>query len=257
MKIATSLLLLFVPALLYSQFRAQPVISPEPMPDVLGPPPVQWMVGLDAGLNVNQHPGSFKTKLCECTFSDGSGRGILLGGEIWHRFSRRIAISFKVLYDDLQGQYSSILENDTTLMDDGTKVPLDYERIGDVRLTYLMFNPMLQYSPFGELYVMAGPAVGITARAEYQYRLRHLNPDYVFVSTQTDESVIEDWTDIPDANTIRIDVRFGLGYNLWLSRAVVFSPEISYSVPMTGISNVSGWEANTLRAVGVIKFVIK
>ncbi len=208
-------------------------------------------------MNFNRHPGAFTTQLCQCSFSDGSGRGAVFGGEIWRRLSRRFSVSLKVLYDDMQGQYSNILENDTTLMDDGTRVPLDYERVGDVRLTYIVFNPMLQFSPYGRLYLMAGPAVGITARAQYQYRLRHLNPDYVFVSTQTDESVIEDWTDIPDVNPVRIDIRVGLGYDLWLSRTVVFSPEVSYTMPVTGISNVDGWEVNTLRAVGVIKFVLK
>ena len=248
------ILMFFIPC---SQGRSQTFSTSfsesPPTPDVLSPAPVIWWLGIEAGVNFNQHSGTFVTQDCRCTFSDGSGKGAILGAELSHKFSDEIGIAVKLLYDDKSASYTK----DTlklTLLQDYSKVPINYQRTLDTKLTYLTLNPMLELFPLWGFYLMLGPAISFRLGASYEMTEKILDDNYIYVDNSQNQISIENKTDIPNAQSIRLDIRVGAGYNLKLSRDVMFAPEISFGYPLTKISDKDNWLAQTLHVVGVLKF---
>lgn len=243
-----------------SSLQAQPFAAESaPMPDVLGPAPVIWDLGLQLGMNLNQHTGDFQTQICNCTFANGSGKGVLLGAELSHKFNDDVGFAFKFLYDDKRATYDRRTREETLVLvvdESGkfvsTQLPLDYNNIADVRFSYAVFNPVIEIFPLWGLYILAGPAVGIRLKSTYEYKKSFVDPGYYFIDNDQPENTIES-ADIPGSESIRIDIRAGLGYNLKLSRTAYFAPEVSFDYPISKISSDDNWFARALHVVGVLK----
>ncbi len=231
--------------------------QPPPRPDVLGPSPIIWRLGIDLGLNMNSLKGSYSTPACDCIFENGSGKGALWGAELSRMFSENWGVALKLLVDDMRGTVTKDSTKQYVVWDQQTdqitSALISHERTLDTRLTYLVLNPMLQLYPFGGLYLMAGPAVGIRVIATTEMREKILDDRYTFVNGLS-ENTIEPATDIPSSEAIRLDLRAGIGYNLKLGRTVIFAPEVSFAYPLSNISSRSDWLVSTFRIVGVLKF---
>jgi hypothetical protein len=252
------LLLLLPPAL-----AAQHARFAAPMPDVLSPEPrVSW-IGLIGGANLNTHDGAFETSCAECRFSDGSGSAAMFGVEYGRRFNAPIGFAVKLLYDDKTADYTTVLNGGMRMtVEEGTGIieyrPLNVERSSTVFLSYATLNPMLQLYPLKHLYLMAGPAVGFKLRAQYNERERLMDEGYTFVETGTRErtAISEDSADVPEAASMRLDLRAGIGYNLALSERVAFSPEVIYELPLSSIAESDSWKASTLHLSAVLKIYL-
>lgn len=245
-------LLLFTASTAQAQFRSE--VSASPPPSVLHPAPSLWWIGPQIGASINMHAGPFFTEFCQCSFEDGEGLGVGLGIELGHEFSPGLAIAVKLLYNDLRADYSYIIRRET-LLETGEVVELDHERSNNIEIAYFMLHPALQYHLFPGFYLFAGPAIGINAIAEQTYTLRITDDRYEIAFGGGDERVIDvDSGEIEDKESLRVDVRAGLGFNIRLARSFLFAPEVSYGMPITTIASADEWKASALHIIGVFKF---
>ncbi|MCB2205917.1 outer membrane beta-barrel protein [bacterium] len=226
-----------------------------PPPSVLHPAPSRWWIGPQAGANLNSHDGDFVTDFCECAFEDGSGTGLAIGIEAGHFLSNSIAVALKLVYNDLRADYSYQLLQDGLLPDNTVVEDVLFERQNTVVLGYLMIHPVIQLHPIGGFYLFGGPAIGFNMSATQDYTLLVVDERFAFdVGDPESREVLKDSGDLPGANGIRADLRFGAGYNLRLSRSILFAPEISYGYPLTNISDDDNWSASAIHVIGVFKF---
>jgi hypothetical protein len=224
-----------------------------PPPDVLHPAPSRWWIGPQLGVNLNTHGGDYFTDFCECSFKDGTGTGLTAGVEIGHMLSPWLGMALKLVYNDLQAQYSSPIRLPSKTVDDEI-FDVDYTRELDVRLGYLMLNPVIQVQPFPFLYLFAGPAIGIRTTAKQDYTLRISDPTVEFEYTRLDEKLItDDSGEIPNAESLRADLRAGLGLNFRIGRGLRLAPEVSYGIPLTTIADDDDWKASAIHLTAVLK----
>ena len=254
MGFLSAMFLLAIPVMMHAQFR---ITQPAPLPDVLGPAPKIWYLGLIGGLNQNWHDGTFQTTLCSCTVKDGTGKGMYVGVELAHPLNEDVAVALRVMYDDKRAQYTSKVTKEALAYDEsnGTYFPViaDYENQLDVRLSYLVIQPVIEWTPLWNFYVTAGPAFAPKLTSTYTYKQKLLSQDFVYLNSETDETNLEEDGDIASPVALRIDVRVGIGYNLKLGKTTYFAPEVSYGYPLTKIAGTDDWFANTLHVVGVLK----
>jgi|GEM_PF-1278548 len=225
-----------------------------PPPSVLHPAPPQWWIGPQLGVNLNQHSGGFFLDFCpDCHFEDGSGTGVTVGFEVGRMLTPSVGIALKLLYNDFRAGYST-LETLLSEFVEEEPVYLDYDRRIDLLLSYVMVHPVVQYYPFPLLHVFAGPAVGFRTIGEQTYTLNLLTPGFEFEVGGGDSRVVEeDSGDIPASNALRVDLRAGVGLNIRLGRNVRFSPEASYGLPVTSISDNHDWKANAIHLNAILK----
>ena len=225
-----------------------------PPSGVLSPTPSQWWIGPQIGANLVTHSGDFVTDFCQCSFADGSGAGISVGLELGHMLSPWFGLALKAVYSGMGADYSYFIMRNAVL-ETGETVLARHERTNRVELGYLSFNPVLQLHPFNGLYFFAGPAVGFNTAGTTEYTLKIADDRYLFdIGGPEERPIEEDNGDIPGLESLRLDLRFGLGANIRLGRSFLFSPEVSYNLPMTTISSDDNWKAEAFHLIGVFKF---
>ncbi len=252
---APLLVLLGTAAPVHAQFRSG--MQAAPPPSVLHPAPSQWWIGPLAGANLNSHTGDFVTDFCDCGFEDGSGTGMSLGLEIGHYLSSTFAIALKAMYSDLRADYSYQIREDAEVLGEGLVEDVLFERRNTVVLGYFMIHPVLQLHPIRGLYVFAGPALGVSTTATQEYTKVVTDERFDFELGDSETRIVSrDTGDLPRAESLRADLRFGVGANLRLSRSILFAPEVSYAYPLTTISDDDNWSAEAIHLIGVFKFEI-
>ncbi len=233
-------------------------------PDVLNPEPSQWWLGPQIGINLNSHPGTFHPYCEECSFSNGSGAGVLLGLQLEYVASSALHLTAKLLYDNKTADYTALTPqrlSDVKVIETGEYVQerVNYERTSSVVLSYMMLHLVAQVYPFGGFYLFAGPAVGIPLDATYNVREKIMDPGYVYPRTELTEEDIEPVTNLDRITTLespRLDLRAGIGYDLNIGRGVMLSPEVSYGLPLNDIAAFAGWKAETIHLVAVLKIAL-
>ena len=109
---------------------------------------------------------------------------------------------------------------------------------GKFKINYLSISPTLKYClPGSPLYVYAGPGIGFKTKGK-------LILSYEGVSMETD---------IPDTK-VRIDARFGIGYDFFLMNKLTLSPFIGFNMGFTEVYTDSDWKINTLQAGIVLRY---
>ena len=238
-----------------AQFRSG--FTPTAPPSVLHPAPSRWWIGPQLGAGINSQRGDFTTEFCNCSFEDGSGVGLSAGIELGHFLSENFAVALKAVYNDFRADYSySIILPAYVVDEDENPELLDVEHIrsNTVVLSYMMINPVLQFFPFGGLYVTVGPGIGISTTATQEYALEFTDEFLIYVGDPERRVIERDSGTLPDANGFRADVRVGAGYNIRLARSFTFAPEFSYVYPLTRIGADENWFAESFQLVGVFKF---
>lgn len=247
---AAMLLLLLLPCMLHAQSHE---FGPAPS-DVLSPAPPDWWFGPNIGVNLVTHEGAFLTDYCQCEFRDGSGTRLTLGFELGRMFTPVIGVAVKALYNDMGAEFSYKLLIPTEVLNEGI-VDVEHERKNVVKLSYFMLHPVLILQPLPFFYLFGGPAVGVTGTSTQEYTLTNVDPQFDLAVGGGDSRVVAmDSGEIPRAESLRMDLRAGLGLNLRLGRRLRFSPEVSYGIPLTTISDDDDWKAQAIHATAILKF---
>jgi len=237
-------------------------------PDVLSPQPKQWWIGPQLGVNINAHNGGFITDYCNCEFKNGKGNGLTLGVEFGKKPEPWFAYGVRILYSAYQAKFNNFITELSMVLEvdeNGNPVggPIEenvlFERTNEVKLSYLIVNPMVQLYPLGGLYIMAGPGLGFTMKKDATYTKTIVPEGYTFYTAGNPDSptsfvVEEDSGNIRDTKTMRLDLRIGLGYNVRLGEDVDLAPEIAYDLPLTEISSAfPGWNVNSIHLSAILK----
>lgn len=235
--------------------------APPPPPSVLDPAPRIWWIGPQLGAGLNTYSGTYTTKSCNCSFTDGDGTGFNIGVEVGHLFSPGIGAVVKLLYNDFSGASTNTVVEQTEVLDEATgtleTVPLTIERKLDAKLAYMTFAPMVHLYPFGGFYLLAGPGVGFNVTATQTYTRTILDEGYVFWNSGAPGSTVEgDTGDLPDASGLRVDVRAGIGYALRLGSSVLLAPEVTYVYPFTEVHSGDNWSVSSLHFTGVLRILL-
>ncbi|ROL62529.1 OmpA family protein [Bacteroidetes/Chlorobi group bacterium ChocPot_Mid] len=179
-------------------------------------------LGLYAGININMHNPDFIYPINgnDISFNNTStGFGGALGFTGFYQLSNMFVISGKLGYNGLGATLSS----------------KEYEF--DASLNYIEISPELQFHnliPVKDLFLIGGLETGI-----------QLSPKYSITNTNPK---IEN-ENISDAK-FRIAGIVGLGYFLELTRGVYLTPELTYRLSFTDISNqsnLSSWSVPQIR----------
>lgn len=200
---------------LQAQYRETAELPASPPPSVLFPEPTYWYLGFFAGSDINRHSGDFYTVLCNRVFNDAKGNGVTLGAQLEHVLSPSFRWALRVGYNDFSAKASTFVPNVPTLFNDNHVENVDHTYQGDIKLGYISVSPMIEYTPFGGLYLVAGPSVGFLLKGTYQ--CQDVVPDSLAFDLNQSTTRGEDYIDIPGALKIRADIRVGIGYNLRLA----------------------------------------
>jgi hypothetical protein len=107
------------------------------------------------------------------------------------------------------------------------------------KIRYLSFSPALKFCiPGSPFYLFAGPGIGVKMAGKVKA---------AYEGYSVEES-------IPDMNT-RIDMRFGAGYDYFLTDKLTLSPFVGFNVGLNEVAaNTDDWRINTLQAGIVLRF---
>lgn len=232
------------------------------MPDVLSPAPRTAWIGPLAGVNLNTHTGEFVPELCkECEFTGGDGTGIVVGVEYGRKLNNSFGFAIKGMYDDKQALFKKPLPNVTRVVYDpqtqqSSSAQINTERSATIALSYLVLNPVVQFFPFGDFYLMAGPGIGVGINSKYTLKERIVDEGYTYNENGEVEVTLETDTEIAEAESVRFDLRAGAGYNIRLSETVMLAPEVIYELPLTNVRSAGDWQVKTIRIAAVLKFAL-
>ena len=105
-------------------------------------------------------------------------------------------------------------------------------------INYLSFSPTLKFClPRSPFYIYAGPGVGIKTKGKRTFGY-------------SDSSISSDVSDM----STRLDARFGVGYDFFLTQKLTLSPFAGFNVGLNDVIPDTGWKINALQAGIVLRF---
>jgi len=182
---------------------------------------IQLSFAPGVGFNYNMH--SFEKDGTEHSLS---GFGAVLSGQFDIQFSRNLGLLLWIdAFNDMSGS-NKISETDNSAV-----------------LRYFSIAPTLKiYIPGYPFYVYAGPGFGLFPRCEYT-----LGNDVIDIG------------EYGKLNT-RVDLRLGLGYEIYLSDRITLSPYIGFNYGLTSVDDVNfqreNWKVNAINGGLVLKINI-
>jgi hypothetical protein len=238
--------------------------------DLFGPGAPPPMVGIEFGLGKHQQQGTFDAD-CGCTFENGTGTGFLgnLLFELPLDYEWALGIKAGI---DFKNTTSRRAVFDTAVIEfpeeeSDTVSALGFDRVGDVKATYLNFSPFVQYQFFRMgPFLQAGVGIGLLVANHFTHH-RELGstegklldgrtiPDLRFKSTGTLEETMQDG-EISDVNKLRLGIALSAGYNVGVTERSVLTPMLTYDLPLSTLKDkqASGWKIGSLYASAVLKF---
>lgn len=175
---------------------------------------VQFSFGPGVGFNYAMHSLSESDE----SISDF---GLLVTSQFDMQFSRQLGV---ILWIDF---YSDMSAKENV---DGVS--------GEYKINYLSFSPTLKYcisgSPF---YLFAGPGIGLKTKGKVEVGYENLSAE----------------EDIPDMKA-RVDIRFGAGYEFFLSNKLTLSPFAAFNFGLNDVATDTDWRIDALQAGLVLRF---
>jgi hypothetical protein len=237
--------------------------------DLFGPGAPPPMFGVEIGLGKHSQQGSFQAS-CGCTFDQGDGNGIL--GDLFFELpiDYEWAVGLKAGYDHKHVTSNAVVSEVAVVQDAAgntdTAIFSDIGRTSSVTTKYIIVEPYAQYQFFRMgPFVQAGPSLGFLIGSSFEQD-RVLNTTHARVQGQdvqnlrfengTTTEQINPPAPIVGASGMRLGIVLSAGYNIQVSERSVFSPLISYDLPLTVISttNATGWKIGSVYASALLKF---
>lgn len=169
-----------------------------------------------------------------------TGFGILGGLQFDMNFSPEIGLITNISYDNKTASNST--EQRT---EDGTPYTLDRT----LKVAYLTIEPLFKLSvPGSGFYFAAGPSFGFNVKNTAEATIKSPGNDVQFENGKTSASA-----EFPDVNT-RIEVKLGMGVNIFLGGGVYLAPQIYSGYPITAIQKDQSERIISVQGMLAIKF---
>lgn len=210
---------------------------------------------LGAGLNF--HSASFERlgsyPSCCPEFSGGSGTGIYLGAWYAVPLSERVRFIGRLTYS---GEPGTMTDDERSfvadLRDTAKVVDALFRHELSASLASLGIEPMVAFRVAGRLDVMAGFRLALVVASGFRQTETLTEPEDFGTYLGASRVWVNTQADIPDASALRFTINGGLRYVLPLNAksSTFLAPEITYSLPVTGVASGVDWNVAQLR-VGI------
>ena len=234
--------------------------------DLFGPGAPPPMVGVEIGFGSHSQQGTLDCN-CGALFSGGNGTG-LLGSILFELpLDYTWAVGMKGGIDFKNFKTTTTLpENVIVELPSGDTAPVTMvmNRIGNLKTTYLDLTPYAQYQFFRMgPFLQAGLGIGLLMSSSLTQDRQLISTsatingqtvnNLTFTNGTTQESVPQTSTGF---NGLRLGLLLSAGYNIQVSDRSIFSPLITYDLPLTASGNTGGsaWRIGSLYATAELKF---
>ncbi len=199
-----------------------------------------WILGLEAGMNVNFYNGSLQGTLENSpynAFQSGSGFSPFFGLYFEVPLSKSISIGMRALYD--MKSFGNSVENAEQECQDFISgqfnvalLTLEY----DEKINYVTLNPLVRWESTSGFFVQLGPVIQFAVDSVNSTVTRTINEDETcrFNFGTPDESRVQTIESTGEAsNPTRFGVDLGVGYRMALSSTIDLVPRIGYQWMLT------------------------
>lgn len=215
--------------------------------------PIQQEIGFMIGPGVDFQSGSFYSS-CPCEFEGGSGFGFTFGPNYERDVFAATKFGAALLFDfsAISASYVEIedIEARSQTSDYSEVIPISIENTADATFFSVGLMPYLKWEPVNFFFVRGGLRVSYLATSNLKHTQTLLQNTVVLSNKEIgvvklldetgnpapdNELVIED-VDFPDINPLQMSLVPAVGFNARLSERLFLSPSVSYSFPLTNLS---------------------
>lgn len=245
--------------------------------DLFGPGAPPPLVGVELGFGNHQQSGTFQAA-CRCEFDQGTGTGFMGSLLFELPLSYEWVVGFKGGID-FKNTSGTVPVSDTATIqfqknDSVATGVIGFNRIGQVKVTYLSLTPFVQYQFFRlGPFIQVGVDVELAMSSHFthtrelttstvQLHDKNGNPigqplTNVRFTNGTMDETLQDGT-ITDLNSMQLGALLTVGYDISLTERSVVAPMISYEFPFTVMRNngdlANNWKISTLYASIGLKY---
>ncbi|MCX8050569.1 MAG: hypothetical protein N3B17_01555 [Chlorobi bacterium] len=236
--------------------------------------PSRIFVGPVIGYNRVMQTGGFQyyanpdnAPLCP-TLEDGSANGFFVGinAEIilGNPKDSRSSLIFRLLYDRLPSSFTQIndkLPSRAIVGNDTRTILTTTEFTADVTYTLIDFEAMYRFgigtSGFG---IQAGPVISYALEKKVEQLLKLVDPpnaqfvpDPNYQYRDFNRTVVIYSGDIPESNALRIGLKAGIQYEIFLRRMTIV-PSLNYNFGITNLTRNESWRVSAIQAQVDVRF---
>jgi len=239
--------------------------------DLFGPGAPPPMIGVEAGFASHSQIGTFQAA-CGCDFDEGSGSGFVgnilfeLPIDYSWAFGIKTGIDFKNTSGTAFVHDTAVIRfvrNGDSLTTSGR---IDFNREGDVSLTYLNFIPYARYQFYRDgPFLQLGAGIDLLVGSHFTHKRTltkttaqledNTTIDNIKFENGTREETLEDG-EVTNASGIRLGALLTFGYDFPASERSVISPMITIDYPISAVrqENAQGWKLSTVEGSVAFKF---
>ncbi len=225
-----------------------------------------YLIGVYGFHQTNFYNASFNTLpgtvSCCVEFQNGGGTNFAFGGLFEKPISDNIYLQFRLGYNGMSGIIS---ENDyignvynSSDFENAQVVSANVEHKITAKLSAIELSPLVSYYPLKDLgfAVNAGFQLAYMFTKTYEMEERLTTPANLNFSNGR-KTRNEQKGDIKDASSLFFGIYASLSYDLFLSKRLILSPEIGYSLGLTRLISNTDWKTNALRIGASAKYVFE
>ncbi|MBE0644656.1 MAG: hypothetical protein IH600_11300, partial [Bacteroidetes bacterium] len=215
--------------------------------------------GVYGGPQFNFHSGTYEAldqnALCGvCDFENGDVMKFRFEALLEIPLTPSLMLSGRIGLQDFSGQFDR--DNyyvGQVAQPTGPPADLIVDHTFDNALSYLVVTPGILYFPIEEeLHLNLGLGFGFPMSKDYTLREEMVSPAGITFSDGTRDHVIRD-EEIQNVNGFRLSLEIGAGYDIPLTRNLLLTPALGYSLPLTSVTDKGEWSASALAAgVGLL-----
>jgi len=224
-------------------------------------------VGILFGIGGNIQSGIFSSS-CNCDFKNGTKFGYTFGALYEYEIMQTFELGAAALIDyrGVESEYQEIENISVTSQQSGAseRVNVLFNNLGETDLTYFSLVPYAKWNPFRFMFVRLGLNVSFPMSTNIKHT-KILETKTAKLSTgeivaielpdgDGDTQIIQD-EEMPDVNSPYLSLDPAIGFTIFFSDKISFSPVFQYSMPLTNVAEIgSDFKVSTWRILFEFKF---
>ena len=259
-KILLVIGLLFLSMNLNAQTLDSPIyIQPKKLPN--------WG-GVFLGFSGNFQTGTLQTDECNCSFENGAGSGIILGGLYEKYIGNSLNIGGAIGYEN---RSITSLFREREIVDlqspngESYKTPILFRHSADVSIQQLFVNAYAKWYPFSKVLFLKG---GLTAGYMFESSITHTKdilernpyrlPDgsdaTILFENNTQKTIIEQGA-LKNTSALQFLVDVGMGIDIPFGEYTYLTPVFRYTLPLNTVNTTTpSFSVNSLQFLMELRF---
>lgn len=224
--------------------------------------------GVFLGFSGNFQTGTLVTNECNCSFENGAGSGLIVGGLYEKYIGNSLNIGGAIGYEN---RSLTALFREREIVDlqsangESYKTPILFRHTSDVSIQQLFVNAYAKWYPFSKVLFFKG---GLTAGYMFQssilhtkeilernpYRLPDGSDATILFENNTQSTVIEQG-DLPNASPLQFLVDVGMGIDIPFGEYTYLTPVFRYTLPLNTVTTSNpSFSVNSLQFLMELRF---